>query len=140
MTGIQIIGQFKQNTCFHTARIIGGNAQFNGKTIHRPKGRIQLHQHIRIIVEQFHGRFTILLIHLHCQFCRQLVGCHKFHKLPHTHTKTEFFANGLSLGSRNAGNLSKSLRLPLHNIQSALTKFFHDPGGRSGSDALDDPA
>ena len=138
----EIIAQLKQSARLHPPGIVPGNAQADGKLVYRPEGGVQLlvHQQVRVIIEKLHGAVAVSLVNLHRQLRAQVVQGEKLHNLPDTHMELEFLPDFPSLFPGNAGDFRKPLRLPLHNGQGLFAEHLHNPGGRSGADALDDPA
>ena len=138
----EIIAQLKQSARFHPPGIVPGNAQADGKLIHRPEGGVQLlvHQKVRVIIQELHGAVAVPLVHLHCQLRAQMMQGEKLHDLPDAHMELEFLPDFPGLFPGNAGDFRKPLRLPLHDGQGLIAEHLHNPGGRSGADALDDPA
>ena len=142
VTGTQVVTQLEENACLYPAGVIPCKAQVDGKTIHRPEGRIQtfLRQQIGVIIEHIHGSFPIELVGFDCQFRTQMMQREEFQQAPHSHLQPEFLADLSGPFFRNTRNDGQPFRLPLHDTQGIVPKMVHDPGGDPGADSLDDSA
>ena len=142
MSGREIIGQFKQNTGLHPAGIVTGNTHFNGKPVHRAKGRVKtvIHQQIGIVIKKIHSLLSIQFVSTDSQFRRKMMNREELHQLPQPHLTSELGTKGSGLLQRDPGNLGKPFRLPLHDQKGLVPKMLHNTGSHNRADPLDGPA
>ena len=60
----------------------------------------------------------------------------ELHQLPQPNLQTESFSDSNGFGLRNAGDLTESCRLPLHDPQGIFSKTVNDALSQLGTDPL----